>query len=63
MPKELADKVKSFYGYTISRIVHKEEEEIISGLSMSLRMQVRGTGFTHVRHAPGKLYDPGSDDH
>ncbi|KAG1662193.1 hypothetical protein FOA52_015819 [Chlamydomonas sp. UWO 241] len=40
IPKDLADKVRGFYNYTVAREVQSDEAEIISGLSTNLRMQV-----------------------
>ncbi|GAX74589.1 hypothetical protein CEUSTIGMA_g2037.t1 [Chlamydomonas eustigma] len=40
VPQGLSMKIRDYYAYTIGRIVHQDEADIISGLSMSLKMQV-----------------------
>ena len=46
--RRLSTKVRDYYAYTLGRIVHQDEADIIAGLSMSLRMQVKGGGGGRV---------------
>jgi hypothetical protein len=41
VPKALADKVRAYYSYVVEREVQADEADIITGLSASLRAQVR----------------------
>lgn len=42
MCRPLADKIRNYYIYTAPRRIEGDEDDLISGLSVSLRMQVCG---------------------
>ncbi len=61
--RSLSDKVRSFYNYTVARAIRRDENDIIAGLSMGLRMQVgcRGSGKSRCFLGIGRCLGVGWD--